>query len=1122
MNKTLLPAVTAILAPLGAAFAQAPANDAFAAAEVIAAPGVVSGSNANATSQTGEPAPHLQNANVTGTAPRTVWYTWTPAESGLASISVVAQGTGTAAGILHAVAYTGSAVNGLTRLGATTSSAGAAGPPATAGTGRAGNFFAVTAGTPVHIQVSGNSGTASAPFDLTVRMERPGKVVLPMYATWDWLHPINGEDPTTDAQWAATWKVPGDTTSYNGNPALSFTSSRPGPFGFGGVDLAPGTITNIGTAAAAVNNAAYFRTTFTLDSDTSNLWAQILADDGAWIYIDDLPGIPVRIAATLTNTSFTTSTAHNGWRPQPDTHLTGAIPAASANAPVPGCRAYTRTGFDNEKQVQAVFLGGLTGKLSAGTHRIAVSLHQTGTTSSDMGFGLTLLDLAPRALPPTGAAITFNDVAWVNGSATATVIPVAEHHYAPNSSDGDLAWYLVSPATRGTVPLSGGCVVSETLDGTAQRVLRLRDAEARRFVTEPVSVAGLTQFTAALRVRTNDTTSGFEAPDTLRIFVETSTDGVNFSEPAPAAELLPSTSGPDLLTAFQDRWVQLSSLVPTSGATAARLVIEGGTDSTNETIWFDDVVISSCLVSPTVTNVLYNNNGDDDRSNDTVSFTLSVAGTGTTAPNWVTNGFGAGSEVTSTFGAGGAVTVTRPAADVAGVRQNVVFRVEEQGNSNCFANVTVTTPAAALATTFAPTNFTRQLGADPLSPTDDTFTFTLDPTGTALGATYQVRSTDTGNTVLYATGTYGTPANITVPVNTASITVIDQSVTTVTRTIALSAIGAPIAMGRNLLGGSRAVYSVPGAVAPIWRQAAAPAAGDTEFTTDDFTGVFNLNRAPVAGEGLLESESISTAGFANVGIRVTLRAFESSTGSGFETNDTFKLAVELTRPGGTERVDLVTGHPADKSPADGQLNGFTAATAAEYTTGAASDEFNAALATAAQSSRGTFSFLYSVPADVTAVRLIADATSNSNAEFFFLKDFVIEANVSSDSDGDGMPDTWEIANFGSLAQTGTGDVDGDGQSNAAEFAAGTDPNLASSALVITQVFIDRAANSATIDWASVVGKTYRVQRATSLEAGAAWTDIGAPVTANGVVSVFTDDALPAGERWFYRVRVSNP
>jgi hypothetical protein len=329
-------------------------------------------------------------------------------------------------------------------------------------------------------------------------------------------------------------------------------------------------------------------------------------------------------------------------------------------------------------------------------------------------------------------------------------------------------------------------------------------------------------------------------------------------------------------------------------------------------------------------------------------------------------------------------------------------------------------------------------------------------------------------------------------------------------------------MGRNLLGASRAVYSVPGAVAPIWRQAAAPAAGDTEFTTDDFTAVYNLNRAPVAGEGLLESESISTAGFTNVGIRATLRAFESSTGSGFETNDTFKLTVELTRPGGTERVELVTGHPADKSPADGQLNGFTAATAAEYTTGAASDEFNAAVATAAQNSRGTFSFLYSVPADVTAVRLIAEGIANSNAEFFFLKDFVIEANVSSDSDGDGMPDAWEIANFGSLAQTGTGDLDGDGQSNAAEFAAGTNPNLASSALVITQVFIDRAANSATIDWASVVGKTYRVQRATSLDVGAAWTDIGAPVTANGVVSVFTDDALPAGERWFYRVRVTNP
>lgn len=48
--------------------------------------------------------------------------------------------------------------------------------------------------------------------------------------------------------------------------------------------------------------------------------------------------------------------------------------------------------------------------------------------------------------------------------------------------------------------------------------------------------------------------------------------------------------------------------------------------------------------------------------------------------------------------------------------------------------------------------------------------------------------------------------------------------------------------------------------------------------------------------------------------------------------------------------------------------------------------------------------------------------------------------VTLDMDGDGLPDAWEIQNFGNLSQTATGDADGDGLNNLGEYTNGTNPN----------------------------------------------------------------------------------
>ncbi|MBN8457898.1 MAG: laminin G domain-containing protein [Verrucomicrobia bacterium] len=86
-------------------------------------------------------------------------------------------------------------------------------------------------------------------------------------------------------------------------------------------------------------------------------------------------------------------------------------------------------------------------------------------------------------------------------------------------------------------------------------------------------------------------------------------------------------------------------------------------------------------------------------------------------------------------------------------------------------------------------------------------------------------------------------------------------------------------------------------------------------------------------------------------------------------------------------------------------------------------------------------FLDALP-DLTVGVLNADLFSNTR-KTAYLDSFtaVVLTNPSPDGDGDGMDDTWEIANFGTVgAQNGGGDPDGDGATNLEEFAFNGNPN----------------------------------------------------------------------------------
>lgn len=117
-----------------------------------------------------------------------------------------------------------------------------------------------------------------------------------------------------------------------------------------------------------------------------------------------------------------------------------------------------------------------------------------------------------------------------------------------------------------------------------------------------------------------------------------------------------------------------------------------------------------------------------------------------------------------------------------------------------------------------------------------------------------------------------------------------------------------------------------------------------------------------------------------------------------------------------------------------------------------------------------------------------------------------------DSNVDGIPDEWQIANWGStVSKWGVPgeDSDGDGLSNYQEFLAGTNPRDAESALK-TQV--QTVQGALYFKWNTVPGKVYQIQYSPDFQA---WTNVGDQrMAVAGEDSVFVEQSAGIG---FYRI-----
>jgi hypothetical protein len=108
---------------------------------------------------------------------------------------------------------------------------------------------------------------------------------------------------------------------------------------------------------------------------------------------------------------------------------------------------------------------------------------------------------------------------------------------------------------------------------------------------------------------------------------------------------------------------------------------------------------------------------------------------------------------------------------------------------------------------------------------------------------------------------------------------------------------------------------------------------------------------------------------------------------------------------------------------------------------------------------------------------------------------------------------WALATLGNAAAGSSLDPDGDGMSNALEYAASTNPNDPNSRLQTTSAAM--TVNGYRLRWFAAYGVSYKVRWSSDLKT---WNDLTTPDIGIGAETEVADPAPPAGSR-FYRVEV---
>jgi subtilisin-like proprotein convertase family protein len=142
-----------------------------------------------------------------------------------------------------------------------------------------------------------------------------------------------------------------------------------------------------------------------------------------------------------------------------------------------------------------------------------------------------------------------------------------------------------------------------------------------------------------------------------------------------------------------------------------------------------------------------------------------------------------------------------------------------------------------------------------------------------------------------------------------------------------------------------------------------------------------------------------------------------------------------------------------------------------------------------------------------AAGLVITEFSDATNYFYEFVELYYDASAGDDTDGDTLPDSWEIENFGTLAAASTNtDYDGDAFLDLHEMIAGTQPTNDQSFL---QVDGAATASGRIVLFEAISGRTYRVEYNPNLLSGAGWSNLVTGLAgSNDLRSVpDTDEAL---------------